>query len=152
MWVCGISKAMLHPLWRANPQNNYTLHFLKIIILYRVMRGCQIRLRYRDDGGFCSPFLNVHDNLPWWQPKRTSLIAWWDLYSRNWYPVSYLPTTKSGSIRPRYFLSSSRFILVLLTLNMKSGPQLQFHEFCYSDWSYTPFWRGKPVASTEKRS
>lgn len=42
---------------------------------------------------------------------------------------SLLPT--DDQIRPRYFLSSSRFILVLLTLNMKSGPQLQFHDFFF---------------------
>lgn len=44
---------------------------------------------------------------------------------------SLLPTDKL--LCGQYFLFSSRFILVLLTLNMKSGPQLQFHEFCYSD-------------------
>ena len=75
------------------------------------MREWQIRLRHRDDGGFCSPFLIIHDNLPWWQPKRTSLTAWWDLYSSNWYPVSYLPTSsfagnvQRDQIRSRYFLS-----------------------------------------------
>ena len=64
---------------------------------------------------------------------------------------SLLPT--DDQIRPRYFLSSSRFILVLLTLNMKSGPQLQFHDFFFIRIDRIPLFRcSKPVASTEKRS
>ena len=72
------------------------------------MRECQIRLRHRDDGGFSSPFLITHDNLPWWQPKRTYPIAWWDLYSRNYREIgTQSPTYRRPNSAKIFFVQFS---------------------------------------------